>query len=127
MAKLNKTQIARAIEQGDDDAGETGVSGWAREVARAHAGESSRAGLRFYKLADYLVSVAEPGKSVKVSFSQANTGAALNRGATGNPVASWRLALQRTRQLLGGSLPYGIEAKVLADESRIEVSMPASK
>lgn len=119
--------MARADETGDEG-GETeggGVSGWAREVARLSSGSSNNAARRFLSLALYLQSVAQPGKTVTVSFAAANAGAGLRRGETGNPAASWRLALQRTRQIFAGQLPEGIEARVLADEGKIEVTQPA--
>lgn len=76
-------------------------SQWAREKARAiAAGGTTRAAHRFAKLADVL-QVAHLSGERKLSFAQANERAALRRGETGDACASWRLALQRTRQVFG--------------------------
>lgn len=91
-----------AGEAGDDDtAPATQGSQWAREKARAIAqGGSGKAAHRFAKLADVLIAAREAGEA-RLSFAQANERAALRRGATGDAAASWRLALQRTRQVFG--------------------------
>ena len=94
---------AREGDEGEGDEGEGGEprSQWAREKARAIAqGGSGKAAHRFAKLADVLQVAAMAGEH-KLSFAQANERANLRRGETGDPVASWRLALQRTRQVFG--------------------------
>lgn len=91
-----------ADETGDaSEAPASQGSQWAREKARAIAqGGSGKSAHRFAKLADVLIAARESGE-VRMSFAQANERAALRRGATGDAAASWRLALQRTRQVFG--------------------------
>lgn len=70
---------------------------WAAERARAVAGNASSA-TRFAKLADVLLSAELAGER-RLTYAEANKRATLARGERGDPAASWRLALQRTRQL----------------------------
>lgn len=113
--------------EGDDEAGEgegegeapaTQGSQWAREKARAIAqGGAGKAAHRFAKLAEVLQAAVLSGER-RLSFAQANERAALRRGETGDPAASWRLALQRTRQVFG-SEPAVSAWRVDADTSAL--------
>jgi hypothetical protein len=84
------------------------AKGWAAEKARAMAGNDRAAG-RFARLADVLLSAELAGERV-LPYAEANKRAGLNRGATGDAAASWRLALQRTRQLCDVG-PWRVEAE----------------
>lgn len=107
MARTKQTNQPATDARTDDGAtrGER-RSQWAREKARlANAIESGngadvRSVHRFAKLRDVLVCAALDGET-SLSFAEANRRADLARGRTGNPAASWRLALQRTREVFG--------------------------
>lgn len=71
--------------------------GWAAEKARAIQG-NERSAQRFARLATVLLDAQCQGETV-IRFAEVNTRANLSRGGRGDPAASWRLALQRTRQL----------------------------
>lgn len=113
-------------DEGEGDEGEgneTGRRQWARELAR-NAAAQGNACRRCYALALALATAIEtaktkPGATLVVSFAKANELANLQRGARGNPVASWRLAVQRMRQALGGAdaiaSQYGFAVEVDAD------------
>jgi hypothetical protein len=122
-----QAQNATARESADESetADESGkVSQWAAELARVHGG-SGTAAKRFTKLADYLCNdVAKPGTTARVSFAAANKACGLNRGATGDAGNSWRLAVQRTRQIFGGALPNGVTVAIEPDSQQIAVTMP---
>lgn len=87
-------------------------SGWAAEKARAIAG-NDRSAQRFARLAQVLLDAECEGERF-LSFAAANERAALARGLRGDPAASWRLALQRTRQLVGGLDGWRVDAERLA-------------
>lgn len=102
-ANLPRDETREAGDEAGDDTGDDTAprSQWAREKARAIAqGGSGKAAHRFAKLADVLQTAALSGET-RLSFAQANERANLRRGETGDPAASWRLALQRTRQVYG--------------------------
>lgn len=121
-----QTQIERAEAvadegegEGEGDGGETGVSQWAREMARRANGEGG-ACKRFDALAMALASVADKGGC---TFAQANQLAGLNRGTNGDPAASWRLAVQRMHQSYGGreafAQVHGFTASVDAEGGKL--------
>lgn len=93
MATNKKTPNAKAKQLAEKT-----PAGWAAEKARAMAGNERSAG-RFARLADVLLSAETQGQR-RLSFAEANKRAGLQRGERGDPAASWRLALQRTRQLV---------------------------
>ena len=99
-----RANAKRAQHEADeaDEADTTGRSQWAREKARALAGNGNSAA-RFAKLAQVLIEAESKGET-RIGFADANTRAGLARGERGNPAASWRLALQRTRQLMPATL-----------------------
>lgn len=111
---------AEAADEGDEGEGEgTGVSQWAREMARRAEGKGG-ACKRFDALAIALASVADKGGC---TFAQANQLAGLNRGANGDPAASWRLAVQRMHQSYGGreafAQVHGFTASVDAEGGKL--------
>lgn len=97
-ARANAKHAAHDEGDNDGDEAEGKLSQWAREKARAAAGKPGAAA-RFAKLAQVLLDAETKGEA-RISFADANTRAGLARGERGNPAASWRLALQRTRQLM---------------------------
>lgn len=90
---------------------ETTPSGWAAERARAAAGDERAAG-RFARLAEVLLTAEVQGEQF-ISFALANERAGLQRGVKGDAAGSWRLALQRTRQLADIG-PWRVDAGRLA-------------
>lgn len=107
--KGRKQAPAAAVEADEADEGEPakGTRQWARELARAAEGKGN-ACRRCVVLAMALAGALEtaktkPGAALPVSFAKANELANLRRGETGDPVASWRLAVQRMRQSFGGA------------------------
>ena len=87
------------------------VSQWAAEKARAIAqGTAGKSAHRFAKLAEVLQYAALEGET-KLSFAECNKRAALARGERGEPAASWRLALQRTRQMSNGADGWRVDAE----------------
>jgi hypothetical protein len=97
MAKTTITTSATSATS--TNASASRASQWAREKAKAIAeGNCGRAAFRFAKLADVLLAAEATGEK-RITFAEANKRADLARGERGNPAASWRLALQRTRQL----------------------------
>lgn len=95
-----KASAKHAQHEADEaDEADTGkLSQWAAEKARAAAGKPGAAA-RFAKLAQVLLEAETKGET-RIAFGDANARAGLARGERGNPAASWRLALQRTRQLM---------------------------
>ena len=119
-ANLPRDEAREGDEAGEGEGEAPAAQGsqWAREKARAIAqGGAGKAAHRFAKLADVLQTAALSGEH-KLSFTQANERANLRRGETGNPAASWRLALQRTRQVFG-SEPTVSAWRVDADTSAL--------
>lgn len=135
IAKATGTSKSARMAADTDEADEADESTgptrqWAREMARAHAGVGNAA-KRCADLAEALAAVA-PGKgkpAVRVSFAKANELANLRRGATGNPVASWRLAVQRMRQVFGGAdmlaAQYGFTVSVDGETGSLVVESAA--
>ena len=85
-------------------------SQWANEKARAiEQGTAGKSAFRFAKLADVLLAAEIDGET-KITFAECNKRADLARGAKGDPATSWRLALQRTRQLCVGVDSWHVDA-----------------
>lgn len=106
--------VAALAEGEGEGEGTAKRSQWAAEKARAIAqGTSGKAAHRFAKLADVLQFAALDGEH-KLSFAECNKRAALARGERGKPAASWRPALQRTRQISNGADGWRVDSDASA-------------
>jgi hypothetical protein len=113
-AAAQNATAREAIEGGDAiegiEATEGNLSQFARELARAEAGESKKADNRFIKLAGYFadkIEGAKPGAVVTVRL--ADVGA--KTGAQRSTVGSWATLLQRFGQYnrtVGQPMPYSL-------------------
>jgi hypothetical protein len=111
---LALAQADEGSDEGDEGATPARRGQWAAEKARAIAqGTAGKSAFRFAKLADVLL-LAELQGETRIAFAEANKRADLARGERGEPAASWRLALQRTRQLADGIGAWQVDADASA-------------
>jgi hypothetical protein len=75
------------------------VKGWAREKAQAVAGTKAPRS-QHQRIYDALYMLAQSGVT-ELSFDDANKATGLQRGARGDAVASWALALSKSRTIVG--------------------------